>query len=368
MHRKLFWLTLICILALASVTIMAQEESELSETFELGGFSFQHPEDWDVLTNQEGFFVSNTNLLELDMSNGMPVGIVIVGIRLISFDDVGTLEDDATAAEILVAVGAPEADVEEIEREDRLYARVVLPNDELSNTAFITLMDEKLFSLILISSLPGESEPFEPLVLDILDTMKLEIEEGIAEESLERYTEIEQGISDEGFPQLGNPEAQVKIIELSSFGCPHCRTFHDEVFVELLERIEAGEVVFTYVPLFGIGSVPRSDRASLAAVCALEQGNFWPLHDALFAWQDYSLLAFLDARLAAGVDQLEIDREIWDECMVSSRALDQINSAMEYANGVENFQGTPMILINGTEVTASLDFINQAIDEILEAK
>jgi protein-disulfide isomerase len=83
----------------------------------------------------------------------------------------------------------------------------------------------------------------------------------IPEYALTRYVDVEQGLSEEGYPRIGNPDAPVRVKEYSSFDCPHCRDFHDEVFPALLDRAKAGEIIFTYVPLH-----PSMTRCSIGKV------------------------------------------------------------------------------------------------------
>ena len=46
---------------------------------------------------------------------------------------------------------------------------------------------------------------------------------------------------------LGNPDADVTVIEYASFTCPHCATFHDAVFPRLKENyIDDGRINFIY--------------------------------------------------------------------------------------------------------------------------
>lgn len=46
---------------------------------------------------------------------------------------------------------------------------------------------------------------------------------------------------------LGNPDAEVQVIEYASFTCPHCATFHDTVYPELkADYIDTGRIEFVY--------------------------------------------------------------------------------------------------------------------------
>ncbi|MBI5669003.1 MAG: thioredoxin domain-containing protein [Chloroflexi bacterium] len=188
----------------------------------------------------------------------------------------------------------------------------------------------------------------------------------ISAESAERYAGIPLGKTDEGFPRLGNPDAPVKVVEYSSFSCTACKSFHDAVTPSIIERVRAGEVVFTYVPMYTTGSVQNGQGAALAAVCAGEQDKFWEFHDALFDWQGlYANQAFANNRLETGIDNLGINRGQWDQCMGSELPGRVIREAEQSARNLPGFEGTPTITVNGILVTPDLASVTRAIDEEL---
>ena len=47
---------------------------------------------------------------------------------------------------------------------------------------------------------------------------------------------------------LGNPAAPVNIVDYSSFTCPHCATFHSEVFPKIKEEyVDSGKVFLIFM-------------------------------------------------------------------------------------------------------------------------
>jgi protein-disulfide isomerase len=188
----------------------------------------------------------------------------------------------------------------------------------------------------------------------------------IPAESIARYDGIPQSQTDEGFPQLGAETAPVKVIEYSSFDCPHCMEFHDQVMPTVIDRVRAGEVQFTYIPLYNWGSITNGQGAARAAVCVAQQGQFWPFHDALFVWQGaYANTAFSDARLQTGISNLTIDRAQWDQCMGNGTA-DQILNAALRASQLQNISGTPTVVVNGTVLqNVDINTVNTAISSAL---
>jgi len=84
----------------------------------------------------------------------------------------------------------------------------------------------------------------------------------------------------EGLPTLGQPTAQVGIVEFSDFQCPYCARFALDTFPQVKSQlIDAGKVRFYFAnfPLEGIHKYARP--AATAAVCAQD---FWQAHDLLF--------------------------------------------------------------------------------------
>jgi protein-disulfide isomerase len=188
----------------------------------------------------------------------------------------------------------------------------------------------------------------------------------IPSDSVARYQDIPQSKSPEGFPILGNTNAPVKVIEYSSFDCPHCQEFHANAIPSIVDRARNGEIQLTYVPVYGTGGIANGQGAAQAAICAGEQGKFWEFHDALFTWQAaYANTAFSNNRLGAGISNLGIDKARWDSCMASDLPNNVISAAVD-AGRVQNIPGTPTILVNGTVVaSADLASVNTAIDQAL---
>jgi protein-disulfide isomerase len=223
------------------------------------------------------------------------------------------------------------------------------------NVIYIRLLDDETFLLAVVGSITdGEVIKNDATFQRALASVKIVTDAPFAEDPA-RYTGIAQSTSEEGFPQLGDPNAPVHITEIGSFDCPACRSFHDLAFPVLLERIQKGEVFFTYVPVFGTGSLPRGQRAATAALCVAQQNPtlFWVYHDGLFGWQDFGQLAFLDARLQNGVATLEIDPAAFDECLQTQATLPILEKAAAFVKALPEFSGTPTILLNGEQINWS---------------
>lgn len=184
----------------------------------------------------------------------------------------------------------------------------------------------------------------------------------------DRYSDIVMSTTERGYPRLGQAQGAVRVVEYSSFGCPSCRNFHEDIFPTMLERVRRGEISFTFVPL-DTGSVSNALGAARSALCAAEQDKFWPYHDALFNWQGgYGNQAFSGQRLVTGIRNLRLDVDIYNTCLGSQRIAQTLEAAKAEAEDVLDVIETPSITIDGVEYPAALDTINAAIDQRLLAQ
>jgi protein-disulfide isomerase len=162
----------------------------------------------------------------------------------------------------------------------------------------------------------------------------------------ERYAGIPQTFDTDGFPMLGDPDAPVRVIEYSSFSCPSCLTWHEDHSAEVIEHIRAGEISFTYVPL-QTGSIPNAEGAAKVALCAGQQGLFFEMHDALFAWQSaYGNRAFTQQRLSSGIENFDLNANAYSNCRGGSAVSAQLETAEAIATD-RGVNSTPSFSVQG---------------------
>ncbi len=106
----------------------------------------------------------------------------------------------------------------------------------------------------------------------------------------------------------GDPTAPVLVVEFADFGCAACAQFAVSTFRTIDEQLIAtGRVRWKLIP-FELGVFKRSSEATVAAICAAQQGHFWQFHDSLFAnprrWQSprKPLSEFRDIAIHVGID------------------------------------------------------------------
>jgi len=120
------------------------------------------------------------------------------------------------------------------------------------------------------------------------------------------------------FPYMGNPNAPVRIEEISSFSCSYCLQYHDGTVVKIVDEIRAGRAQFVYIPTTRTGDYSPAGVLAVteAAVCAMQQNKFWEMHDILFDWQSrYAEGAADHNRLLGAAGQLGMDTGKFNSCM-----------------------------------------------------
>jgi len=157
-------------------------------------------------------------------------------------------------------------------------------------------------------------------------------------------------VTEPGDFSLGSPDAPVKIVEYASYTCPHCATFHANVFKDLKrDYIDTGKVHFTLREVY-------FDRYGLWAAMVARCGGdlrYFGISDMLFAKQSewagsqdpmQVVQSLKTIGITAGLDGAAIDACLNDQAQAEALiARFQVN--ME-ADGV---QGTPTIFVNGAK-------------------
>lgn len=163
----------------------------------------------------------------------------------------------------------------------------------------------------------------------------------------------------------GGADAKVTIIEYASLTCPHCATFHDEIYGALKpDYIESGKVRFIFrdFPLDNFAMA-----ASMIARCGgesrytkfvhlfMEKQKEWTRSDNVI--DELKRLALL-----GGMNSAKVDACVADEALGQS-ILDRAREGQDFFN----VSSTPTILINGEKFRAvSYEAVKEKIDSLLE--
>jgi protein-disulfide isomerase len=156
----------------------------------------------------------------------------------------------------------------------------------------------------------------------------------------------------------------VTIVEFADFQCPYCRRMAP-VLREVLQKYPRDvRLVYRQLPLIDLH--PNSLHAAEASLCALEQGKFWEMHDAMFADQDALDVDGLK-RTAA---QVQLRAQPFADCLASDRTLAVIRADTKAATDL-GVNGTPGLFINGRFVSGAVSYEEMAAtieDELRRAQ
>ena len=123
-----------------------------------------------------------------------------------------------------------------------------------------------------------------------------------------------------------------------------------------------GKIRFVYrnLPLTSIH--PEAFPSAIAALCADDQGAFWPYHDKLFSDE---LGLSRDAYIQYAAD-LGLDSAAFEICLDSGKFDDFIQKDMDFALNL-GVRSTPTFFINGLAVVGAqpFDVFKQVIDQEL---
>ena len=138
----------------------------------------------------------------------------------------------------------------------------------------------------------------------------------------------------------GEANAPITIVEFADFQCPFCSRMQP-LLKNLLTKYK-GKVKLAYLdfPLAPIHS--RAEAAAEASRCALAQGKYWEMHDAMYA--DQSKLE--EASLVKTAVGLGMDQSSFESCLNSGKYKGLVQK--DFQEGSEaGVNATPTFFING---------------------
>lgn len=143
---------------------------------------------------------------------------------------------------------------------------------------------------------------------------------------------------------IGAEDAPVQVIEYASITCSHCKRWHEEVWPEVEQMVEAGQVRF----IFREFPTPPQEIAVagfLVARCAPEERYFSVL-ETLFARQDR---LFTNAReeLLAVARGAGLSEEEFNACIADEAQIGAMNDRIEEGQRRYGVNSTPSFVING---------------------
>lgn len=147
---------------------------------------------------------------------------------------------------------------------------------------------------------------------------------------------------------FGDPEAPVRVIEFSDFGCGYCRRFHMEAYPDLIaDYVETGKVAWQYVP-YVLGIFPHGLESATAGECAVEQEKLQAFGARMFEdqseWKnEQGPVRDIFVRFARE-EGLDVAR--FEQCLEEDWRRDQVRQNI-LAGGRLGVRGTPTFFIPG---------------------
>lgn len=138
---------------------------------------------------------------------------------------------------------------------------------------------------------------------------------------------------------LGNPNAEVIIVEYSDFECPYCKIFHSTMNDLMNSYGKEGKVawVFRHFPL---EKHKNAKNAALASECVYRIGGnekFWSYSNILFSSSTDILNKENMEKIA--VEDFKIDKEQYSACLNNQDVIDKIDS--DIADGKILYENDP---------------------------
>ena len=186
----------------------------------------------------------------------------------------------------------------------------------------------------------------------------------------------EQEVSIGFSPYKGSADAPVTLIEYSDYQCPFCSRHYRDVMPTLVtEYVDTGKLkyVMRENPIASIH--PYATGASLAALCANNQGKYWEMHNIMFDNQR----ALSDENLKAYAADIGLNTTQFDECLDTKKYEPWVNADLESSRDL-GLSGTPSFVLGLTDPddpdkanltiaikgAQSLQNFQEAIDDLLD--
>ncbi len=154
---------------------------------------------------------------------------------------------------------------------------------------------------------------------------------------------VERGMTEDGIPYIGSPNAPIVFAEFSDFSCPHCAEYAPEVEEIVRNFVRTGQARFEYYPMTFVGGA-FSAKATDAAVCAGKQGAFWEFHSQLFDLaQSEGYESFNTSRLIELGDDMGLDTDELRSC-INSNYGQQVRATASELQSTLGVTSTPTIV------------------------
>lgn len=148
---------------------------------------------------------------------------------------------------------------------------------------------------------------------------------------------------------LGNPSAQITIVEFGDYQCHQCYNwFHNTKPTVFQNYVDTGKANFVFMDLAFLGR--DSPKVAQASYCAEDQGKYWEYHNHLYTAQESQIdNGWANSeRLKAFAFSLGLDMELFDSCLDSGKYTKRVQYNIAEAKKL-GASGTPTFFIVGPD-------------------
>jgi protein-disulfide isomerase len=165
---------------------------------------------------------------------------------------------------------------------------------------------------------------------------------------------------------FGADDAPVTIIEYASLTCPHCRTFHIDVWPGLKEKyVDTGKVRFI---MREFPFDPRSTAGFMLARCAGDE-KWYPTLDLLYRTQEtWARVSDGTGAMKSVMGMTGMDEAAFEACLQNEELMQQVQAVAEVGRGF-GVDSTPTFFVNGKMYKGALSVaqFSDTIDPLLAA-
>jgi protein-disulfide isomerase len=218
--------------------------------------------------------------------------------------------------------------------------KVVAPTDEEIATFYKVMarqmggrtLDEVRPAIIGEITRRATAERFEAYMGELRKTYKVNL--SLPQPKMPRIP-----ISADDDPFIGPVDAPVTIVQFAEFQCPYCGKAK-EIIDQVMEKYP-GKIKMVHRD-FPLSFHDRAIPAAVAANCAGEQEQYWPMYDVLMSNQR----ALTETDLSSYATKLGLDMDKWNICRKDPAQEQEVQA--DFEDGTKaGVQGTPAFFING---------------------
>lgn len=148
---------------------------------------------------------------------------------------------------------------------------------------------------------------------------------------------------------MGNPKAQIEVIEYASVACPHCAHFNETVFAPFKAKwVDTGKARFALKEML-TASPTVAMAGFLIARCA-GPTRYFKVVDDIYRSQPQWVEGQIKPVLQKVAADNGVDEAHFNACLQDQAAVDAVNQRAQRAFEQDGVDSTPTVFINGKKI------------------